>query len=409
LRVEPRALIVLVLVLVLGLAAAAAGCAQSPTGVMVTVTSNAPWAIDTLEITARFEGTSVTRQISRAIVFPASLLAELPEREMQVTFDVVALSRGQPVSSASAGPAAVEPRTIGMLTIALDGDLPGPPPTDAAAEDGAMDGGDVADGGPADQGPVDSGPEAAVAAPFCNVQSTVTTVAGNGTIDVLHTPSGVAVDTAGKVYVADTFHCRVAVAAANGAATTVAGSGTCGYMDGTLLGAQLDLPTDVAVDGAGNLYVADHYRLRHVDLQAGNVTTAAGDGTSATLDPFQIFFATGGSVYVAEQNNNRVSVVNQGAISLGAMVPRPAARRARLHVRGREHFGDDPAHRLRWDLLHPGGQRAGGLRRRHRRPVGKVQPAARCRRRRPLHPVRGRLGQPPHPKDRLLAVLVIPR
>ena len=121
----------------------------------------------------------------------------------------------------------------------------------------------------------------------------ITTVAGDGSFGYggdggaavaaqLQSPWGVAVDGAGNLYIADTGNSRIRKVDAAGVITTVAGDGTHGYGGdggpGTL--AQLNRPLDVAVDGAGNLYIVDtyNYRLRKVDA-AGVITTVAGDGT----------------------------------------------------------------------------------------------------------------------------------
>src|SRR5437867_1018550 len=73
-------------------------------------------------------------------------------------------------------------------------------------------------------------------------------------------PYGVAVDGAGNVYVADTFNYTIRKITPAGAVTTLAGSaGQNGSVDGTGSGARFYRPTGVAVDSAGNVYVADEY------------------------------------------------------------------------------------------------------------------------------------------------------
>src|ERR1019366_5120393 len=101
----------------------------------------------------------------------------------------------------------------------------------------------------------------------------ITTVAGNGTAGFtgdnglatsaqLDYPGGVAVDSAGNLYIADSGVVRKV---ANGVITTVAGNGTPGFGGdgGPATSAQL-APVAVAVDSAGNLYVADYYVIRKV-------------------------------------------------------------------------------------------------------------------------------------------------
>ncbi len=79
---------------------------------------------------------------------------------------------------------------------------------------------------------------------------------GTGTSAKFSYPSGVAVDGAGNVYVADEYNHRIRKITTSGVVSTLAGSAS-GYADGTGTSAQFSYPTGVAVDGAGNVYVAD--------------------------------------------------------------------------------------------------------------------------------------------------------
>ena len=130
----------------------------------------------------------------------------------------------------------------------------------------------------------------------------ITTVAGNGaqgfsgdngpaTSAQLNDPSGVAVDSAGNLYIADSDNNRIREVS-NGVITTVAGStGTIPIRDRACLlrrlqrrqrsghRAQLNDPTGVAVDSAGNLYIADYDNDRIRKVSNGVITTVAGDGT----------------------------------------------------------------------------------------------------------------------------------
>src|SRR6202042_2670898 len=104
----------------------------------------------------------------------------------------------------------------------------------------------------------------------------ITTIAGTGTAGYsgdggpassaqLHQTEGVATDSAGNLYIADwTNNVIRKVAAGTGVITTVAGNGTSGFArDGSAAtGAELKGPTGVAVDGAGNLYIADQANNR---------------------------------------------------------------------------------------------------------------------------------------------------
>jgi sugar lactone lactonase YvrE len=108
-----------------------------------------------------------------------------------------------------------------------------------------------------------------------STSGTITTVAGNGTPGFsgdggpatnasLFNPSGVAVDAAGNLYIADTTNSRVRKVSTSGTITTVAGNGTPGFSGdgGPATNASLVYPSGVAVDAAGNLYIADSQNNR---------------------------------------------------------------------------------------------------------------------------------------------------
>jgi PKD repeat protein len=124
---------------------------------------------------------------------------------------------------------------------------------------------------------------------------TITTFAGNGTAGSsgdggqatsaqLSGPVGVAVDATGSVYIADYTNNRIRKVTATGTITTIAGTGTAGSSGdgGPATSAQLNQPIGVAVDRAGNVYVADrgNRRLRKIDTN-GTITTIAGPGAAA--------------------------------------------------------------------------------------------------------------------------------
>ena len=122
----------------------------------------------------------------------------------------------------------------------------------------------------------------------------VSSVTGNGgysgdngpaTSAELNLPYAVAVDGEGNLYIADTNNNRVRkVSVASGIITTVAGNGTAGYSgdNGPATSAELNSPQGLAVDAAGNLYILDtkNNRIRKVAVESGMITTVAGNGTA---------------------------------------------------------------------------------------------------------------------------------
>jgi len=136
---------------------------------------------------------------------------------------------------------------------------------------------------------------------------------GPATSAALSNPGGVTVDSAGNIYIADSDHNRVRQVSPAGIITTVAGNGTGGYSgDGGLATiASINAPWGVAVDSAGTIYIADHSnnRLRIVTAD-GNINTIAGGGsnspgnngpaTGASLSsPVGVALGSGGKVYVS--------------------------------------------------------------------------------------------------------------
>jgi sugar lactone lactonase YvrE len=110
---------------------------------------------------------------------------------------------------------------------------------------------------------------------------------GNGAAALFYYPAGVAVDAAGNIFVADGGNNLIRKIAADGTVTTVAGvAGVGGYSNGPASVALLNGPDGVAVDGAGNIYVSDYYNntIRLVSA-SGNVTNFAGSpGVAGNLD-----------------------------------------------------------------------------------------------------------------------------
>lgn len=128
--------------------------------------------------------------------------------------------------------------------------------------------------------------------------ATVSTLAGNGaagsqdgqgTSAEFNAPQGIAVDSQGNVYVADTGNNTIRMVTPSGAVSTIAGNGTAGFQDGVAASAEFNKPLALKVDNRGRIWVADTYnaRLRLVakDSNGGyQVSTAAGNGTGRDVD-----------------------------------------------------------------------------------------------------------------------------
>lgn len=166
---------------------------------------------------------------------------------------------------------------------------------------------------------------------------TISTVAGNGvspagtrgdgglaTDAQLNDPTGVAVDSSGNIFIADPADHRIRKVSTDGTISTVAGTGTPGFGGdgGPATAAQLWAPRDVAVDSAGHLFIADfsNHRVRRIDTD-GSISTVAGDGTAgfngdgipaiaARLNyPNGVALDAAGNLFIADKENHRVRKV----------------------------------------------------------------------------------------------------
>jgi uncharacterized protein (TIGR03437 family) len=128
-------------------------------------------------------------------------------------------------------------------------------------------------------------------------------------------PTGIAVDSSGNWYIADTANNRIRVVTTNGEISTIAGTGTAGSSgdNGPASAAELNVPHGIAIDSANNLYVADtgNNEVRKI-TPSGTISTIAGQ----LSNPASVAVDSHGSVYVADAGNNRiVEVASGGAAS----------------------------------------------------------------------------------------------
>ena len=174
----------------------------------------------------------------------------------------------------------------------------------------------------------------------------ISTVAGTGTGGfsgdggpasgaMLNGPQGIVLDGAGNLYIVGSASYRIRKVDASGTISTIAGTGTAGFSGdgGAATAAQLNWPSRVAMDGAGNLYISDRFnhRIRKVDA-SGDISTIAGTGTAgfggdvgaatAARLNYPIGVAVDGAsryIYVADALNNRIRRI------AGVAQPRPPA------------------------------------------------------------------------------------
>jgi sugar lactone lactonase YvrE len=171
-----------------------------------------------------------------------------------------------------------------------------------------------------------------------DIGGVIHTVAGGGTLGLgdggpatsaqLSEPLAVVLDANGNLYIGDFRDFRVRKVNTAGIINTVAGNGTAGFNGdgGAATSAQLSMPTGLAVDTAGNLYIGDGSRVRKVD-SLGTISTFAGNGipgfsgdggpaTSAELGTVDgLSFDNAGNLYISDGNNRIRKVDTRGVIT----------------------------------------------------------------------------------------------
>ena len=148
---------------------------------------------------------------------------------------------------------------------------------------------------------------------------------GTGMAAMFNRPAAVAVAAGGEIFVADTGNQAIRKISRTGVVTTFAGSGSAGFANGNGNSASFNAPTGVALDGSGNLYVADSNNnvIRQI-TPTGSVSTFAGSGaagfangfgTSASFSsPSHVAVDRDGNVYVSDVGNVSVRKVTAGGL-----------------------------------------------------------------------------------------------
>jgi len=151
---------------------------------------------------------------------------------------------------------------------------------------------------------------------------------GTGTAATFNGPEGITIDSSGNLWVADSGNNEIRKVTTPGAVvTTWAGSGTAGRANGNGTSASFSMPTGIAADSSGNLYVADYgnNEIRKIDStdavslfagsSGGTAGHADGTGTAATFNaPFGIAIDPAGNLYVTDANNQEVRTLTPNAV-----------------------------------------------------------------------------------------------
>ena len=168
---------------------------------------------------------------------------------------------------------------------------------------------------------------AGVVTTLAGLAGSIGTTDGTGSAARFYSPFGLTADAAGNVYVADTYAYTIRKVTPGGVVTTFAGTAnSSGSVDGTGSAARFYFPTSVTIDGAGNLYVADTFNSTIRKITSGGVvTTLAGtalasgsaDGTGAAARfnyPYGLAVDGSGNVWVADTTNNTIRKITAGGV-----------------------------------------------------------------------------------------------
>jgi ABC-type branched-subunit amino acid transport system substrate-binding protein len=134
-------------------------------------------------------------------------------------------------------------------------------------------------------------------------------------------PEGLAIDRIGNLYLTDAIGNRIRHISPDGTASTIAGTGAAGYMDGPASSAQFNHPSGIALDDVGNLFVADSFNHSiRVVRPDGTVSKLAGSGMAGYRDgqgtqaqfnqPMGLALSPSGVLYVADSMNNRIRAIS---------------------------------------------------------------------------------------------------